>query len=86
MSLKRPNDTRDVLARIIMSLMAILAGFLMFVVIFQSPLGISADGIRIAERIFFASLAIAFLVAQFYFPRPRFPRKIRERKSSPRGR
>jgi hypothetical protein len=74
--------TRNVLARITFWLVAGLAGSMLFAVVFQRPLGISIDGVRIAERIFFANLMIALLVAQFYFPRPRFPRKHARRKSS----
>ena len=79
---KQPEITRNVLARIIFWLVAILAGSMLLVVVFQRPLGISIDGVHIAERIFFANLAIALLVTQFYFPRPRFPRKNARRKSS----
>ena len=55
----RKEITRDVLARIIVWLVVILTGATFFVVIFQRPLGISADGVRTAERIFFANFVIA---------------------------
>jgi hypothetical protein len=64
---QRHDETRETLATTTLVLLCVFAAAVVAATLFQHALHITADALRILERLFVAIVALAALIARWYF-------------------